>query len=170
MAQEWIETLAQDIKQKNRGAAQDYGRAQHYAGIVSARGKEFFVALVTCLRENVDALRGQLQGDPTSSDTRLESVKPDEVKIVRAGFPWVDAQITHHNDTIALNYAKTLGAAGDPALDRKTRIFGFRVANDDTLYVEDAFGEPPQQYKTPVELARHVIEILFAPGGSNGSK
>jgi hypothetical protein len=162
MAQEWIETLAQDIKQTNRAAAQDYGRAQHYAGIVSTLGKEFFLALTTCLRENVDALRSQLQGDPTSSDTRFETVKPDEAKIVRARFPWIDAQLTHRDDTIALDYAKALGAAGDPALDRKTRIFAFRVASDDTLFVEDAFAEPTQQYRQPADLARHITEILFS--------
>jgi hypothetical protein len=170
MAHEWIETLAQDIKQRNREAAQEYGRAQHSAGIISTLGKEFFVATGTCLRENVDALRGQLQGDPTSADMRFEIVKPDEVKILRARFPWVDAQLTHHEDTITLDYARALGVAGDPALDRKSRIFAFRAAADDTLYIEDGFVEPPQQYRQPGDLARHIIEILFGPERSNGSK
>ena len=57
MTQAWIENLADDIKQKNRDAAQDYGRAQHFAGVVAERGKGYFVALVSCLQENVDALR-----------------------------------------------------------------------------------------------------------------
>jgi hypothetical protein len=170
MAKEWIENLAQDIMQSNREAAQDYGRAQHYAGIVSAQGKEFFVAVVSSLRENVDALRRRLQGDPTSSDTRLETVKPDEVKIVRAGFPWIDAQLTHRDDTITLDYAKALGAASDTPPDRETRIFAFRVIADDTLFVEDAFVEPPEQYKQPADLARHITEILFGAGGTNGTK
>jgi hypothetical protein len=170
MADEWIENLAQDIKQSNREAAQDYGRAQHYAGIVSTQGKEFFVAVVSCLRENVDALRRRLQGDPTSADTRLETVKPDEVKIVRAGFPWVDAQLTHRDDTIALDYAKAIGAASVTAPDRKTRIFAFRVRPDDTIFVEDAFVEPPEQYRQPTDLARHITEILFSAGGTNGAR
>jgi hypothetical protein len=170
MAQEWIETLAKDIKQRNREAAQDYGRAQHYAGIVSTLGKEYFVALVLCLRSNVDALRSQLQGDPTSSETQFETVKADEVKIARARFPWVDAQLAHRDDTIALDYAKALGVAGDGALDRKTRIFAFRVAADDTLFVEDGFAETPQQYRQPEDLARHITEILFGPEGSSGAK
>ena len=170
MAEEWIENLAQDIKRSNREAAQDYGRAQHYAGIVSAQGKEFFVALVSCLRENIDALRRRLQGDPTSSDTKLETVKPDEVRIVRAGFPWVDAQLTHRDETIALDYAKAPGAACDTPPDRKTRIFAFRVKTDDTLFVEDAFIEPPEQYPQPADLARHITEILFGAGGTNGIK
>jgi hypothetical protein len=170
MAEEWIENLALDIKQSNREAAQDYGRAQHYAGIVSTQGKEFFVALVSCLRENVDALRRRLQGDPTSSDTRLETVKPDEVKIVRAAFPWVDAQLTHRDDTIALGYGKAPGAACDTPPDRKTRIFAFRVKPDDSLFVEDAFVDPPEQYLQPADLARHITEILFSANGTNGTK
>ena len=46
MAKEWIENLAQDIKQKNREAAENYGRTQHYAGVMAEQGKEFFVGLV----------------------------------------------------------------------------------------------------------------------------
>jgi hypothetical protein len=161
MTEAWIEDLAQDIKEKNREAAQDYGRAQHFAGIVSERGKGYFVALVSCLQGNVDALRRRLQGDPTSADTTFQTVKPGEVKITRARFPWVDAHVTHREDTIALDYAKGLGTAGDPQLDRKTRSFVFRVAPDDALVAEDAFAEPPRTFSKPEDLARHITELLF---------
>lgn len=170
MAKEWIDDLAQDIKQRNRDAAQEYGRAQHYSGIISAAGKEFFVSLVSSLQDNVGALRNQLQGDPVSADTALQTIQVNEVKITRARFPWVDARLIHRDDTIALDYAKALGLAGDPALDRKARIFTFRVAADDTPFVEDAFAEPAQQYRRPEDLARHITEILFAADPSNGSK
>jgi hypothetical protein len=30
MAKDWIETLAEDIRQRNRDAALEYGRAQHF--------------------------------------------------------------------------------------------------------------------------------------------
>ena len=162
MAKEWIELLAQEIKQKGHQAAEDYGRAQHYAGIVSTRGKEFFVALVLCLQENVDALRSKLQGDLTSSETRVQTTKADEVKVTRARFPWVDGRLTHREDTITLGYAKGPGLEGDPKLDRKTCAFAFQVAPDDTLSVQDAFADPPRQYKTPEELARKITEVLFA--------
>jgi len=161
MAKEWIEQLAQDIKQRNHQAAEEYGRAQHYAGIVSTQGKEFFVALVLALQENVDALRSQLQGDLTSSETRVQTTKADEVKVMRSRFPWVDARLGHHDETIVLDYAKSPGLAGDPALDRKTAVFAFRVAPDDTLSVEDAFADPPRSYAKPEDLARHITEILF---------
>jgi len=166
MAKEWIEQLAEGIKQRNHEAAEEYGRAQHYAGIVSAQGKEFFVALLQALQENVDALRAQLQGDPASSETRVQTSKADEVKITRSRFPWVDARLTHHEETIALEYAKgpgvkAAGVVGD-APERQTASFAFRVAADDTLSVEDAFAEPPRIYATPEELARKITEMLFA--------
>jgi hypothetical protein len=165
MATEWIEKLADGIKQKNHEAAEEYGRAQHYAGIVSARGKEFFLALVQYLQEYVDALRGQLQGDLTASETRVQTSPPDEVKITRARFPWVDARLTHQGDTIKLDYAKRPGAEGDPTMDRVTRAFSFQVGADDGLFVRDAFAEPGRVYKKPEDLARQMIEMLF---GSNG--
>jgi hypothetical protein len=162
MAKEWIERLAQDIKQRNHEAAEDYGRAQHYAGIVSTRGKEFFVALVLALQENVDGLRSQLQGDLTSSETRVQTTKVDEVKVTRSRFPWIDARLSHREETILLDYAKGPGLPSDPAVDRKSASFAFRVAPDDTLSVEDAFVDPPRSYAKPEDLGRHITELLFA--------
>jgi hypothetical protein len=79
-------------------------------GLCRRRGKEFFVALVQYLQENVDALRSQLQGDLTASETRVQTSRADEVKITRSRFPWVDARLTHHGDTITLEYAKGPGS------------------------------------------------------------
>lgn len=162
MANDWIDNLAQEIKEKDHDAAEEYGRAQHYAGIISAAGKEFFVALVLCLQENVEALRSRLQGDLTSAETSVQTVKAGEIKITRARFPWVDSRLTHQDETITLDYAKGPGVAGDPESDRKTRCYSFQVAGDDTLYVQDGFAELPQRYERPADLARHITELLFA--------
>jgi hypothetical protein len=162
MAEEWIENLAQDVKQKNHEAAEKYGRDQHYAGIVAALGKEFFVAVVLDLQANVDAFRRQLQGDSTSAETGVQTIKADEIKITRARFPWVDARLAHTGDTITLDYSKGPGVEGDPSLDRKTRAFSFQVAPDDSLFVEDAFADSPRRYAKPEELARQITEVLFA--------
>lgn len=161
MASEWVERLAEDIRQRHRDAAQEYGRAQHFAGIISTQGREYFVALVLCLQENVDALRRQLQGDAVASDVTLQNIKPGEVKISRERFPWVDARLLHQDETITLDYAKGPGTTGDPALDRKTRSFAFQVASDETVFVQDAFAEPPQKYAKPEDLARYITELLF---------
>jgi hypothetical protein len=161
MASEWIETLAEDMRQKNREAALDYGRAQHFAGIIAVQGKEFFVSLVFCLQEYIDGLRRLLQGDPVACETALQTIRHDEVKITRARFPWVDARLLHQDTTIMLDYAKGAGTEGDPAMDRKTRSFEFKVAPDDKVFVQDAFAEQPQRYAKPEDLARLIMELLF---------
>ena len=161
MAEEWLDRLAQEIKQKNREAAEQFGRSQHYAGVIADQGKGYFVALTRCLQENVEALRRGLQGDVTSAETGVQTPKPDEIKITRARFPWGDARVMHNQDTVTLDYAKGPGSEGDPQVDRKTASFAFKVAPDDSLYTEDGFLAEPKQYKRPEELARRITEILF---------
>jgi len=166
MSTEWIEKLAGEIKQKNHEAAERYGRDQHYAGIIATLGKEFFVALVGCVQQNVDGIRRQLQGDATAAEMGVErggaGGAANEIRITRARFPWVDARVTHHGETITLDYAKDPGVKGDPKLERTVRTFAFRVAADDSLYVEDAFADRPGRYETAEELARQITEVLFA--------
>ncbi len=162
MAQQWLEQIADNIKRRHHEAAEDYGRAQHYAGIIADRGKPFFLGLVQCLQQNVDALRAQLQGDMTAAETALQTVRACEVKIIRSRFPWVDATVEHHTDTITLDYARSNGTAGDPAQDRILRTYAFRVDSTDRLYLEDAFTERPAEYRDPEALARHITEVLFA--------
>jgi hypothetical protein len=161
MSKEWITDLAQEIQQKGHEPAENYGRSQHQSEIITTKGKPFFVAFVMSLEENVNEIKRQLQGDVTSSDTLFRTVSPAEIKITRGRFPWFDAHILHQDPIIILDYAKNLGVAGDPALDRKVCHFDFRVADDDCLSIQESFGEDPRQFHQPEELARHIIELLF---------
>jgi hypothetical protein len=161
MNKEWIANLAQDIKQKAHEAAEDYGRSQHQDGIITAKGRPFFAALALCLEEDVNEIKRQLQGDVTASDTTLKTNGASEIKLTRSRFPWFDADITHRDSIIVLDYAKGLGVAGDPALDRKSAHFDFHVDSDDTLSIKEAFGDNPKQFREPAELARHIIQLLF---------
>ena len=161
--QEWIDSLAAEIKQKNREAADDYGRNQHCSAVIAEKGKAFFVSMIQALQQNVDALRLCLQGDLTASETGVQTVRACEVKVSRARFPWVDATIEHNGDNITLDYAKRPGTPGDPNEDRKSCTFAFRVASDDTLYITDAFAADPASYSEPEALARRITETLFAP-------
>ena len=161
MGKEWIESLAQDIRQKGHEAAENYGRSQHQAEIVTTQGQPFFSAFVISLQDNVNEVKRQLQGDVTSSDTVFQTVTPTEVKLTRSRFPWFDARITHKDPIIVLDYAKGLGVAGDPSLDRKVCHFTFRVASDDTLSIQESFGAAPREFHHPEELARHITELLF---------
>lgn len=161
MGKEWIVDLAEDIRQKGHEAAENFGRSEHQAEIISTQGKTFFVALVIALEENVNGIKRELQGDVTSSDTLFQNVSPTEVKLTRSRFPWFDARITHEDSIIVLDYAKGLGIAGDPALDRNTCHFVFQVALDDTLSIQTSYGENPTHFHQPAELARHIVELLF---------
>jgi hypothetical protein len=161
MAKEWIANLAQDIKQKSHDGAEEYGRSQHQAGIITTQGKPFFTTFVLCLEQDISEIKRQLQGDVTASDTTIQTSGPAEVKLTRSRFPWFDARITHNDATIILDYAKGLGVAGDPALDRKARHFAFQVTDDDTLYLQDSFADNPKRFHQPEDLARQIIQILF---------
>jgi hypothetical protein len=161
MAKEWIANLAQDIKQKSHEAAEEYGRSQHQAGIITTQGQPFFAAFVSCLEEDVNEIKRQLQGDVTASDTAIQTSNPSEVKLTRSRFPWFDARITHQDPIIILDYAKGLGIAGDPALDRKTRHFAFQVSDEDALYLQDSFGDNPKRFHQPEDLAKQILQTLF---------
>ncbi len=163
MAKEWIENLAQDIKQTNHEAATGFGIAQHQAAVIAQRGLPFFLAFTSALEQNITQLRAQLQGDPASSDTNFQTPSPAEIKLTRSRFPWIDATILYRDDTISLDYAKGLGTAGDPTLDRNTLNFTFQSAPDNTLNLIESFRDNPRQFRQPEDLARYITELLFLP-------
>ncbi len=161
MSKEWIANVVQQVRQKGHEAAENYGRSQHQAEIVTTQGKPFFTDFVIRLEEDVNEIKRQLQGDVTSSDTVFQTISPVEVKLTRSRFPWFDARITHQDPTIVLDYAKGLGVAGDSTLDRKTCHFTFHVDDRDSLSLQESFGDNPRQFDQPEELARHIVELLF---------
>jgi hypothetical protein len=163
MAKEWIENLAQDIKQTHHEAATDFGIAQHQASVIAQRGLPFFLAFTSALQQNINELRTQLQGDPASADTIFQTPTPVEIKLTRSRFPWFDATILYRDDTISLDYAKGLGTAGDPTLDRNTLNFAFQSAPDNTLNLIESFRDDPRQFRQPEDLARYITELLFLP-------
>jgi hypothetical protein len=162
MGKEWIGNLVQDLKEKNREAAENYGREQHKAGIVTSEGNLFFASLTTCLETDLNEIKRQLQGDATSADTTFKTVHLKEVILTRSRFPWFDAHIAHQDPEIILNYAKGLGVAGDPSLDRKVCHFTLHVADDDSLSAYEAFGDSPKQFRQPGKLSEHILQILFS--------
>lgn len=161
MAKDWIERLANNIKQKNHEAAEVYGREQHNAAIIADLGMPFFTTLVSCLEEDIAEIRRELQGDLTSSDTTVQIINGNDVKLTRSRFPWFDAHLIHQDANIILDYAQDRGASGDPNLDRKVVHFAFNVAADDAFSIQEAFSDNPCRFQTPEELAKHIIELLF---------
>ncbi len=162
MAKEWIENLAAEIKQKNREAAEEFGRQQHQADVISSQGRVFFADMVRNLEDNFTQIRRQLQGDPTSAEIAILTTGSTQVRLTRTRFPWFDAHMTHEDGKITLEYAQDRGIVADPTLaDKKTLVFEFHISPEDKLWVEDAFGDTPQKYETPDDLAQRITEILF---------
>jgi hypothetical protein len=161
MDKRWTTNLAEDIRQKAHDAAEDYGRSQHQAEIITTKGTPFFHVFANALQSNVTEVQRHLQGDVTSSDTLFQTVSPTELKLTRARFPWFDAHITFQDPNIILDYAKSPGIATDPSLDRETRNFTFQVVGADALFLEESFNEDPKRFDTPEDLARHITELLF---------
>ena len=165
LSTEWIDKLAEELKQKGREAAESYGREQHRAGIMAEQGKIFFAALVMLLEEDFSALRSRLQGSPVSSETALVRESPTRVLLTRSRFPWFSGTLEHLADDIVLKYAQGHGVAGEPLLlhsaERETVHFSFQVDHEDKLHIAESFEETQQQFDRPEELARHIVELLF---------
>lgn len=161
MAEDWIDKLADDIRERNREAAQLYGRDQHYADVIARRAPEFFVRLSAQLERDVEVLRRKLQGDVTSAETVVQTSTAGQVRIQRERFPWVDATVTLREDSVLVDYAKSAGLAADPQVDRKSRAYALRAAGDDSLYAEEAFAERPERFDSPEALAQSILQLLF---------
>jgi hypothetical protein len=166
MSKAWIEELAVGIKEKNRAAANAYGREQHRLGIIDARSPEFFGLLAQALDEDFAEIRAQLQGDVTSTDTSFERKTQDVVMMTRSRFPWFNALLHHDGRTIVLEYAQGLGVGGDTKVassnERRVKVYSFVVTPDDTMLIEEGFGEDPKRFSEPAELAKQIVETLFA--------
>jgi hypothetical protein len=166
MSRAWIEQLAENIKQKDREAANAYGREQHRLGVVNARGHEFFAVVAQALEVDFSEIKARLQGDVTASETSIETNGFNQVMMARSRFPWFDAVLKYEQATIVLDYAQGKGVGGDPkiasSIGRQVTVFTFAVAEDDALSAEEGFGEHPKGFTEPEDLARHIMEILFA--------
>lgn len=164
MSKAWIEQLAENIKQKDREAANAYGREQHRLGVVNARGHEFFALVAQALEVDFSEMKAQLQGDVTASETSIETNGFNQVMMARSRFPWFDAVLKYEQATIVLDYAQGKGVVGDPktVADRQVTVYTFVVAEEDALSVEEGFGEHPKRFTEPEDLARHIMETLFA--------
>ena len=113
---------------------------------------------------NFSEIKAQLQGDVTASETSIETNGVNQVMMARSRFPWFDAVLKYEQSTIVLDYAQGKGVAGDPKIvpGRQVTVFSFAVTLEDVLLAEEGFGEHPERFAEPDDLARHIMEILFA--------
>ena len=165
MSQEWIEKLADEVKQKGQEAAESYGRQLHRAGIVAEQGKTFFTELVLCLEQDFIEMRARLQGSAVSCDTSVERQGPTQINLSRSRFPWFEAALKLAAEEIVFEYDQGRGVAGEQVLhtsvDRQIVHFSFQVDAADRMTVAESFDETQLQFSNPEELSRHIVELLF---------
>jgi hypothetical protein len=164
MSKEWIGQLAAEIKEKDREAASAYGLQQHRLEIMQAQGHGFFAAVAAELEGNFAEIKAELQGDVTACETSIERDGGRQVMLSRSRFPWFDAVLRYEQETMVLDYAqgKGVGGAVQTTAERRVTVFPFTVTEEDRLLVEEGLGEQPRRYREPEELARRIMEMLFA--------
>ena len=158
---DWIDTLAEDLKQQGREAAEAYGRDQHRAGIIAAQSPAFFTALTLCLEDDFAAIRARLQGSAIASETVVERKAPMELHLTRARFPWFDATLKHTKETLVLDFAKERGTAPNLTSTRQSAHLTFQIDAHDRLCLIESFADTPRSFSAPEDLSRHVVEVLF---------
>ena len=108
-------------------------------------------------------IKRQLQGDVTASETTIQTIsRPQRSNSPAAASPGSTPASPITTPPSLLDYAKGLGVAGDPAIDRKSRNFAFQVTDDDALYLQDAFDDNPKRFHQPEDLwPGRFVQILF---------
>jgi hypothetical protein len=164
MSKAWIGQMAAEIKEKDREAASVYGRQQHRLEIVQAQGHAFFARVADELEGNFAEIKAKLQGDVTACETTIEQDGGRQVMLSRSRFPWFDAVLKFEQETMVLDYAqgKGVGGAVQTTAERRVTVFPFTVTEEDALLVEEGLGEHPRRYREPAEMARRIMEMLFA--------
>ncbi len=165
MSKEWIESLADGLKEKGREAAESYATEQHREGIIAAEGKVFFTALVMELEQDIAEIRSKLQGSAIACETSVNRDSPTAIRLTRSRFPWFDATLKHDESVLLLEYVQGRGVPGDQTLstgtDRQVVSFSFGVDARDRLTVAETFGEASRQFEQPAALAQYIVELLF---------
>ncbi len=157
MAKEWIQQLADDIKRKDHDAAERLAREEHRRQTLTLKGEQFYDGLIRAITDDVAELNAALEGDITASPIAVNGVGERTHKVHRARFPMVQAQLRYELEGVALNYSRS----GSQSSSRSA-TYNFQVSANDVVSIREHAGEKPRSFEQPEDLARHLVELLFA--------
>ncbi len=157
MTKEWIQQLADDIKRKDHDAAEKLAREEHRRQTLTLKGEQFYDGLIRAITDDVAELNAALAGDITASPIAVNEVGERTHKVHRARFPMVQAQLRYELERIALNYSRS----GSQSSSRSAS-YDFQVSEADSLSIRKNAGDKPGSFESPEDLARHLVELLFA--------
>jgi hypothetical protein len=155
MAKEWIQKIADEIKHKEHGPAEQAAKAQRHQHILTTKGKIFFEELIASLREDIDELKAALKGDITDAPTSIQGSMLTNLTITRTQFPQVQANISYAHDRITLGQQLQSG-------QNRAISYSFHVGEGEGISVREMFGENVKHFNHPNELAKHIMELLFS--------
>jgi hypothetical protein len=92
MAEEWLEKLASQIKDKERKGAEDAARSRYRSQLIGQRGPLFWKSFSDALQEHVASLGNLLEGDVTLAEGPLSfafDTTTLEISFAKAAFPTV---------------------------------------------------------------------------------
>ena len=157
MHEEWLQRLANDIREKEHKAAEEAARARVRIQLLTAKGPVFWKAFADSLHENVLALRNLLEGDVTLTEGPLSfTFDPvtQQVQLAKAAFPAVQlAAVPHFEEETAEITYRSPGSGGEPA--SMACRFGFTPDTRLMMHLDGrAFG-------SPAEAATFITDRLF---------
>jgi len=101
MTEEWLETLATQIKDRERNGAEEAARARFRTQLLGQRGPVFWKSFSDSLQQHITNLRNLLEGDVTLTEGPLSfafDMTTLEISFAKAAFPTVQFNATPRFD------------------------------------------------------------------------
>jgi hypothetical protein len=164
MAKDWVQKLAQNIKHGEHRAAEEAARQQRHHIVLATKGRVFYDEMLTAIRTDITELNDALKGDVTDVGITLQNQSQQMHLINRPNFPRVNATLQYLNDKISVQYATAQGKS-------KGVQYVFQVGENEGVLVRETpegvparelSAEKAKQFNLPMDLAKHVVELLFA--------
>jgi hypothetical protein len=163
MAEDWIKTLADRIKEIDGGAAAAEQERSRCTDLIRSCGPSFFEALLTAVDGYARALLEVLGKDVTAGSISLAR-QGDSVTLTRPAFPYFEGRLSLDlsGQAIKLSYFKENPKRTNIPLVEVRQAFRFTAGVVDMLAVESDSAVQPLRFESPAELAKHVAQALFS--------
>jgi len=160
MAEEWLEKLARQIKDKERKGAEESAKSKRRIQVVRRKGPAYWKSFSEALRKDVDDLKELLDGDVTLAEGPLTFAMDSsslQITLAKTAFPSVQftatPQFEKERGEISYQAATSRPDPGSPT----SMSCKFEIRNDDRISIE----LDGKSFANSQEAALFVMEKLF---------
>lgn len=157
MAEEWLERLARQIKDKEHKGAEDAARSRQRIQALGDKGPIFWKSFSDALDASITDLKGLLEGDVTLSEGPLHfGIDPStqQVTLSKAAFPTVRFTATPRFEREMAEITYVHAGGGSEATSMSCQ---FAISNEGRVTMRlDGRG-----FANPTDAATFVMERLF---------